>query len=83
MRSSVQCAYDVVASTLGMALEGQLMGHGEIVLEMLRLMTERFGEAFYDTVRENADQLGLQVSVLCYAVLCCDVTSVYLWVRLL
>ena len=37
------------------------MGQKETVLEMLRLMTERFGDAFYDTLRENADQLGLQV----------------------
>ena len=42
MRSFVRCAYDVDASALGMALEGQRMGQKEIVLEMLRLMTERF-----------------------------------------
>ncbi len=44
-----------------MALEAQRMGQQEIVLEMLRLMTERFGEAFYDTVQNNAEELGLQV----------------------
>ena len=38
------------------------MGQQEIVLEMLKLMAERFGEALYETVRrENEDLLGLQV----------------------